>query len=88
MVHRGAKIEMVGLYDKPFMWNPSFLPGNDITLIGCGLRWDLPGAVKLMKEGKVNTKPLITHTFPLDRVKDAFDTQIKAPDAIKVVIKP
>jgi len=88
MVHRGAKIEMVGLYDKPFMWNPSFLPGNDITLIGCGLRWDLPGAVKLMKEGKVNTKPLVTHTFPLDRVKDAFDTQIKAPDAIKVVIKP
>jgi 2-desacetyl-2-hydroxyethyl bacteriochlorophyllide A dehydrogenase len=88
MVHRGAKIEMVGLYDKPFMWNPSSLPGNDIILIGCGLRWDIPGAIKLLGQGKVNAKSLVTHAFPLDKVKEAFETQIKSPDAIKVVIKP
>jgi 2-desacetyl-2-hydroxyethyl bacteriochlorophyllide A dehydrogenase len=88
MVHRGGKVEIVGLYQKPFMWNPTVLPGKDITLIGCGLQWDIPGAIKLMKEGKVNTRPLITHSFSLDRVAEAFDTQISTPDAIKVVILP
>jgi 2-desacetyl-2-hydroxyethyl bacteriochlorophyllide A dehydrogenase len=88
MVHRGGKIELVGLYSKGFEWSPSAIVGNDITLIGCGLRWDLPGAVALMDQGKVNAKPMITHEFPLDRIKEAFETQIKAPEAIKVMIKP
>jgi L-iditol 2-dehydrogenase len=88
MVHRGGKIELVGLYSKPFSWSPSSIVGNDITLFGCGLKWDLPGAVNLMESGKVDTKPLITHKFPLTRIKEAFETQIQAPDAIKVMIKP
>ncbi len=88
MVHRGGKIELVGLYQEPITWNPSFIVGNDITMIGCGLRWDLPGAIDLLKSGKVNAKPLITHRFPLHRAKEAFDTQLEAPDAIKVLVEP
>jgi threonine dehydrogenase-like Zn-dependent dehydrogenase len=87
MVHRGSRIDLIGLYGKPFTWSPSALVGNDITLMGCGLKWDVPGAMKLMDEGKVNMKPMVTHQFGLDQIKQAFDTQIKAPEAIKVVIK-
>lgn len=88
MVHRGGKIDLVGLYQEPITWNPSFIVSNDISLIGCGLRWDLPGAVDLLQTGKVNAKPLITHQFPLDETKKAFDTQLNAEDAIKVLVKP
>lgn len=88
MVHRGGKVELVGLYEQPITWDPSSVVTNDITLIGCGLRWDLPGAVDLLQSGKVNTKPLITHEFPLDKVKEAFETQLWAEDAIKVIVKP
>ena len=88
MVHRGGKINLVGLYQQPITWNPSFIVSNDITLIGCGLRWDLPGAVDLLQSGRVNNKPLITHVFPLDKTKEAFDTQLEADDAIKVLVKP
>ena len=88
MVHRGGKVNLVGLYQEPINWNPSFIVSNDITLIGCGLRWDLPGAVDLLQSGTVNTKPLITHEFPLDKTKEAFDTQLEAQDAIKVLVKP
>ena len=88
MVHRGGKVELVGLYEQPITWNPSFIVSNDITLIGCGLRWDLPGAVNLLQSGKVNTKPLITHEFPLDKTKEAFEIQLGAEDAIKVLVKP
>lgn len=88
MAHRGSRVDLIGLYGKPFMWNPTVLAGNDISLVGCGLRWDLPGSIALMESGKINAKPLVTHRFPLDKVKDAFETQIKSRDAIKVVINP
>lgn len=86
MIHRGGKIDLVGLYQEPIEWNPSSL--KDGSLFSCGLRWDLPGAVELLKDGKANARPLITHEFPLDRVKEAFDTQLEAQDAIKVLVKP
>lgn len=88
MVHRGSKINLVGLYQEPITWSPTFLVGNDITLIGCGLRWDLPGAINLLRTGKVNAKPMITHEYPLEKTKEAFDTQLESEDAIKVLVKP
>jgi threonine dehydrogenase-like Zn-dependent dehydrogenase len=86
MTHRGGTIDMVGLFEKPINWNPSMIAGNDLTLIGCGLRWDLPGAVKLLKKGLVSTTELITHRFPLAQIREAFLTQQKDPGAIKVMI--
>ena len=88
MVHRGSKIELVGLYSQPISWNPTSIVNNDITLLGCGLHWDIPGAIDLLKSGKVNTSMLITHEFPLERIKDAFETQMSNADAIKVLVKP
>lgn len=86
MVHRGGKVDLVGLYGQPFSWTPSIV-GSDVSLIGCGLRWDLPGAVDLMKKGRVRTKPLITHQFLLSQVKEAFDTALGVADAVKVIVK-
>jgi L-iditol 2-dehydrogenase len=88
MVHRGGRVDLIGLYGKPFEWSPSAIVGSDKSLLGCGLRWDLPGAMELMAAHKINAKPLVTHRFPLDEVKKAFETQIKSSDAIKVVINP
>jgi len=88
MTHRGGKIELVGLYSKSFDWNPSVLVSNDISLLGCGLKWNLPGAVNLIETGKVDVKPFITHRFPLSNIKEAFTTQINSADAIKVLVIP
>ena len=43
--------------------------------------------IELMKSGKVHSKPLISHVFPLEKVKEAFDTQLKVADAVKVLVK-
>jgi 2-desacetyl-2-hydroxyethyl bacteriochlorophyllide A dehydrogenase len=88
MVHRGGRINVVGLYMQPVTWNPSAIVSGDITIIGCGLKWDLPGAVDLLKSGKVNTRGLVTHEFPLEKIKEAFATQMSNQDAIKVLVKP
>ena len=46
-------------------------------------------AVSLMASGKVDLKPLATHTFGLDLVEKAFETFVKRIDgAVKVVVKP
>ena len=86
MVRKGGQIDVVGLYGQPFPLSPSAF-GGDVSLINCGLRWDLPGAVDLMKKGKVRTKPLISHQFPLSQVKEAFDTALGVADAVKVLVK-
>jgi threonine dehydrogenase-like Zn-dependent dehydrogenase len=88
VVHRGAKINIVGLYEQPVTWNPGAIVSKDITLIGCGLKWDIPGAVELQKKGQADTTPFITHVYPLEKIKEAFEIQVKSEDAIKVLLKP
>jgi 2-desacetyl-2-hydroxyethyl bacteriochlorophyllide A dehydrogenase len=88
IVHRGGKVDIVGLYEKPVTWNPGFIAMNDLVLAGCGLKFDIPGAVELMQSGKVDTRPYITHRFPLDKIKEAYDTQLENREAIKVLLKP
>ena len=88
MTHRGGKIVVVGLYEQPVTWNPVNIVTNDIDFIGIGLRFDLPGAISLMKAGKADTRPLITHRFPLSRIKEAMETQATSPEAVKVIIRP
>jgi 2-desacetyl-2-hydroxyethyl bacteriochlorophyllide A dehydrogenase len=88
MVHRGGRVEVVGLYEEPVTWDPTFIVSNDIDIGGCGLAFNLPGAIELLKRGQVDTDPLITHQFRLDDIKEAFETQLTADDAVKVIVKP
>ncbi len=38
--------------------------------------------------GKVKDKQVVSHTFPLDRINEAFETAINMQDSIKVMIEP
>jgi 2-desacetyl-2-hydroxyethyl bacteriochlorophyllide A dehydrogenase len=59
---------------------------RNITWRGCGgQKWDM--ALDMVNSGKVNTKKLITHQFPLDRIQEAFNAQLNADEAIKVLVK-
>ncbi|MBO3803863.1 MAG: alcohol dehydrogenase catalytic domain-containing protein [Candidatus Brockarchaeota archaeon] len=43
--------------------------------------------VELVKGGLIDLKPIVTHTFPLERIQEAFATRFKKADqAIKVVV--
>ena len=46
---------------------------------------ELAQALELMRNGTVDRATLISHTFPLDRIGEAFETQCR-PDAVKVMI--
>jgi len=86
-VRGGGKIMLVGIFEKPFAWEPREVIKKNITLIGC-LGGNFPGAIDLLRSGKVSTRPFVTHRFSLDEAGEAFRVQLKDPDAIKVMIMP
>jgi threonine dehydrogenase-like Zn-dependent dehydrogenase len=60
---------------------------KNLTVCGSGgQRWDL--AVDFVRSGQVRMGELITHRFPLDRIKEGFETQLDSSNSIKVVIMP
>ena len=91
MTKRMGKILLLGFPDEPVRADFSLL-GKDnkhiYTVRGEG--WANCGrAVSLLASGKVNLKRLITHTFPIDNISEAFQTfKERIGGAIKVVVKP
>jgi len=49
--------------------------------------YDWHTAIHLVKEGKVQLKPLVTHVYPLEEWKDAFDLAATSPECLRVAIK-
>ena len=41
-----------------------------------------PRAIRLVQEGLVDVKPLVTHLFPLDRIADAFEMVVDYEDGV------
>ena len=42
----------------------------------------------MISSGKIDRKPLISHTFALEDASEAYETQLMAEEAIKVILKP
>lgn len=88
---RMGKILLLGFPHKPFPADFEELALNNkyiYTVRGEG--WANVGrAVSMLNQGSVDLKPLITHTFPLAEIDQAFETFNKRIDgAIKVISKP
>lgn len=87
MTRGGGKIMLVGVYEQSLSWDPLVAIARNLSLIGC-LGGNFPASIELLKDGKVSIKPMVTHRFPLDQAAEAFRTQLKDPDAVKVMIVP
>jgi 2-desacetyl-2-hydroxyethyl bacteriochlorophyllide A dehydrogenase len=87
---KNGKIGLVGVYSEPVTINAFKIVQWNMTLGGSRAEGDrsLSKVAPLMGDGRVKAGPLITHTFPLERINEAFQTFINRIDgAIKVVIK-
>ena len=84
-----AIVTVVALYDKP-----QFLPlpdmyGKNLTFKTGGVDGcDCAEILSLIEAGKIDTTPLITHSFPLSRIDEAYRIfENKEDGVIKVSIK-
>jgi L-iditol 2-dehydrogenase len=91
MARTGGKVMVIGMLEAIMQ-----LPMLDITVKELDLQGsygytsdDFRQALKLIAQGKVNVKPLITHLLPLDEIKKGFEILSQgAEDVFKVVLNP
>jgi L-iditol 2-dehydrogenase len=63
---------------------------NEITLTSSygAAPIDLEEALKLIQEGKIEVKEMITNKFPLEKAQEAFQLVAAAKNSLKVILEP
>jgi threonine dehydrogenase-like Zn-dependent dehydrogenase len=85
MVRSGGTIAFVGLPEHPAPIDTTKIVHKQPRIVGC-LGGDFGRSIELLGNGGVDTAPLVTHTFELAAVQEAFETQLAADDVMKVVV--
>ena len=80
----------MALYDQPQQLPLPDMYGKNLTFKTGGVDGcDCAEILQLIAEGKIDTTPLITHRFPLDRIEEAYRLfEAKEDGVIKVAITP
>ena len=88
---RGHRMAMFSGFEDKFEFDLKWLAGErEITGSSNNLFHEYPQAIKLMEQGKINIKEMITHTFKLDDYQEAFEVAMNKEEhnSIKVIIEP
>jgi 2-desacetyl-2-hydroxyethyl bacteriochlorophyllide A dehydrogenase len=86
LVRPGGRVVLTGLPHEPTPVSFFTVVRREITISGSMIYQDeFPEAVRLLAQGLVRGRPLITHRFPLDAICDAFGAH-RDPASIKVAI--
>lgn len=85
-----AVVTVVALYDGPQQLPLPEMYGKNLTFKTGGVDGcDCAEILRLIAAGRIDTTPLITHTYPLARIAEAYDLfENRRDGVIKVAIKP
>lgn len=85
-----AIVTIVALYDSPQVLPLPDMYGKNMTFKTGGVDGcDCAEILRLISEGKLDTTPLITHRFPLNRIEEAYDIfENRRDGVIKVAVTP
>jgi alcohol dehydrogenase len=89
-IRHGGQFSVLGTVPPGFLFDLSDRFFDIFSLsIGLGDQNYTEELIMLIKNGKLDLKPLITHTFPLTKAMEAYDVMEKRRDGcIKVILKP
>lgn len=84
-----AIVTVVALYDRAQSLPLPDMYGKNLTFKTGGVDGcDCEETLRLIAEGKIDTEPLITHTYPLNRIEEAYDLfENKKDGVIKVAVE-
>ena len=85
-----AIVTVVALYDGPQTLPLPEMYGKNLTFKTGGVDGcNCAETLALIEKGKLDTVPLITHTYPLSRIQEAYDLFANRRDGvIKVAVTP
>ena len=84
-----AVVTVVALYDEPQVLPLPEMYGKNLTFKTGGVDGcDCEEILQLISEGRLDTEALITHTYPLDKIEEAYDIfENRRDGVIKVAIE-
>lgn len=88
-VRPGGTVSVIGVFEtsQTVPMNKLWIKNITITM-GLVNANRIPELINLIKAGKINMKPLITHSLPLSEVAEAYDIfEERRDNAIKVLLK-
>jgi threonine dehydrogenase-like Zn-dependent dehydrogenase len=85
MVRSGGTIAFVGLPEGPAPVDTTKIVHKAPHIVGC-LGGDFVRTIELLASRQIQTAPLITHRYALDEAPEAFEMQLRANEAIKVMV--
>jgi len=85
-----GRLVVVALYEEKLQIDLNQVVSKNLQVIGTlGYTEDqIKQCIQLISEGKVDRKPLITHTYALTEAPSAFEAQINTGETLKAVIHP
>jgi 2-desacetyl-2-hydroxyethyl bacteriochlorophyllide A dehydrogenase len=90
MTRQNGKVVVVAIFEKPPEIDHNLMVRKGITIYG-SWAWnpdEFRESLDLISSGKVDRRKVISHRFPLGQAAEAYETQLKAEDAVKVMIIP
>lgn len=90
LTYRGGTVSLIGLPGEDVALNVKKIVLDEIDFRGARANQnEQEEVVPLMLDGRIVTKPLWTHTFPLAQFNDALDTFLsREGGAVKVAVQP
>ncbi len=90
MVKENGKVVVVAVFEQDVTVDINVIMRKGINIVG-SWAWTMDEfveAYELIRSGKVDRRPLVSHTFSLEEASKAYETQLHAEEAIKVVFTP
>ncbi len=85
----GATLVIAALYKNKVELRPDRLVEKELTVRGSfAYRDEFPEVIAELERGGIDANALISHTFPLERIQEAFATQLDAAKSVKVTVSP
>jgi len=81
---KGGRVVIVGVYEKPMVEiNAMKIVNKELEVFGSIVyRWDYPKAIKLIEQGRVNAKSLVSDVIPLEKIKEGFERMLRREEGI------
>lgn len=87
MVRAGGRLRIAALYETEAALDINQLVQKEMDVAGSfAYDREFPDVLALLGEGRVAAEPLITHTFGLDDIADAFAAQLAKEHSVKVMV--
>jgi L-iditol 2-dehydrogenase len=89
VARKGSRIVIAGVFAEEVPVNLGLVQDRELELVGTLMyaEGDFPTALALVRDGRVQVEPLITHRFPLGQAAKAFATADSRQGALKVLIE-